>query len=282
PDPADRLGTRAFALKSQGWGTPLLPAIEQNALFTRYNPTQFFNADAAHGSQNQAVVATPLTVMQCPSTPVKNRVYTADSSYTASLNGVLPPPGLPVTPWTAAAADYGPAANVSVNFQTIAGVPTDPGPPTPPKYLGALARNNRTPLVTISDGTSATVLTAEFAGRPMVYRRGQLVEQSVGTAASPLTDVYGGGWGDPNSGGFTLVGSDATGTVPGPCVINCANDARDVLSGATGHGFYGFHAGGANFAFCDGGVRFLADNISPKTMIALVSKTAGDIPGTDF
>jgi prepilin-type N-terminal cleavage/methylation domain-containing protein/prepilin-type processing-associated H-X9-DG protein len=42
------------------------------------------------------------------------------------------------------------------------------------------------------------------------------------------------------------------------------------------------HSGGANFAFCDGSVRFIGDNVSGDTLTALSTRAAGDQPGTDY
>jgi prepilin-type N-terminal cleavage/methylation domain-containing protein/prepilin-type processing-associated H-X9-DG protein len=42
------------------------------------------------------------------------------------------------------------------------------------------------------------------------------------------------------------------------------------------------HSGGANFAMCDGSVRFLNDNISATTLTALSTRAGGDLPGTDY
>ena len=54
--------------------------------------------------------------------------------------------------------------------------------------------------------------------------------------------------------------------------MNCTNDNE----------MYSFHHGGANIAMADGSVRFLRENISNKTFAALVTKSAGDIPGDDY
>ena len=41
------------------------------------------------------------------------------------------------------------------------------------------------------------------------------------------------------------------------------------------------HPGGANFAFCDGSVKFLKDSINPPTLWALGSINQGEIISAD-
>lgn len=48
------------------------------------------------------------------------------------------------------------------------------------------------------------------------------------------------------------------------------------------NGCFGFrspHTGMVNFAFCDGSVRTLSENIDHRTYMALGSRGKGDLPG---
>jgi prepilin-type N-terminal cleavage/methylation domain-containing protein/prepilin-type processing-associated H-X9-DG protein len=263
PDPANFAGTIGFAQTTRGWGVPLLSYIEQTALASQYNlSTYFYNTSVP----NQQVSNTNLKVMQCPSTPNSNRVYTAGSSFAAFV-------GLPST-WTASAADYCPAANVGTAFQSTAGI----SPTSGTQFAGALLLNKNNPVLAITDGTSNTILLGEAAGRPQLWRNGQLAVSGLPGSngkttndlgqSTPWMDVWGGGWADASAGGFTLSGSDSTGTVPGgSCAINCSNDL----------GFYSFHTGGANFVFADGSVRFVRASITPLQMVAAISRTGGEV-----
>jgi prepilin-type processing-associated H-X9-DG protein len=116
-------------------------------------------------------------------------------------------------------------------------------------------------IVDIKDGTSTTFLVVEDCARPDLWRMGG---RATGNASAA-------GWADPNLE-IALDGSDylATGQGQGfgPCVMNCTNDNE----------VYSFHLGGANFAFCDGSVRFIKDSIRNTTFAALVTKDSGDIP----
>jgi prepilin-type processing-associated H-X9-DG protein len=126
----------------------------------------------------------------------------------------------------------------------------------------------------VTDGTSHTIMLAESAGRPYVYRNG------VKIGDLPTNRVNGGGWSRPASE-IGLDGSSQDGTTfPGPCAINCTN-GEDIGSATFPYPFYGsngtsevyaFHPGGANILFGDGSVHFLNDAISIKVFASLVTR----------
>jgi len=268
PDPANFAGTISLAFTTRGWGIPLLSYLEQGPLAAQYSLQTYFYSTAS-GSLNQQVTNTHLKVMQCPSNPSQNRLYTARSSS-------APLVGLPST-WTASAADYTPVLNVGTAFQTTAGIAAT----STTQYRGILQINVNTPVLTLTDGTSNTILLAEVAGRTQVWRAGQLATTSLGglkttndlgTAAEPWTDVTGGGWADAATGQFTLAGSAGTGTVSGgSCAVNCSNAL----------GFYSFHSGGANSVFADGSVRFIRAGATPLALVAAVSRAGGETATLD-
>ncbi|MCF7961022.1 MAG: DUF1559 domain-containing protein, partial [Pirellula sp.] len=43
---------------------------------------------------------------------------------------------------------------------------------------------------------------------------------------------------------------------------------------------YSFHTGGGNFTFGDGSVRFLSSSTDLRTIIAVFTRSFGDIPGS--
>jgi len=203
------------------------------------------NYDAARNWDDPAngpAAAVPLKVLLCPAVP-------GDTSRVA-----------PDAPFRAAVSDYTVYHGVNPGYCDLSGWP----------YYSPIAQNGamtRTVcrVIDITDGTTQTLLVAEDGGRPDLWRMGRRI---AGTAGH-------GGWADPNVE-IALDGSDTLtvgqGQGFGPCVMNCTNDNE----------MYSFHPGGANVAFADGGVRFLRETVSPKTFAALVTKSAGDLPGDDW
>ena len=237
---------------SAGWGTFLLPYIEQDNLYKQYTftaPFQYVNA--AYGINNQAVVNTPIKIYLCPASPSRSGPY----SYTFNY------PGYPSTSWQAYASDYSPLAGVSQYLAQILGLSTT-------SLSGALQRDVPTPILSITDGTSNTLLVAEVAGKNTLYRAGKSTGQT-------LSGFYGGegGWGDATSSGSSLWGSSGDGTTaPGTCGVNCSND----------YGLYSFHPGGANVLLADGSVRLVSTNVSITTLCSLVTRSGGEVIGSDF
>jgi prepilin-type processing-associated H-X9-DG protein len=131
----------------------------------------------------------------------------------------------------------------------------------------------------VLDGLSNTILYAESAGRPYLYRLGKLI-----TSDLTVSRINGGGWPRPASD-FTLFGLTADGTTsPGPCAINCANGIDIVPLGypapyyntlGTGQ-CYAFHPGGANVAFGDSSVRFVQQSIDIRIFAALITRDKGE------
>jgi prepilin-type processing-associated H-X9-DG protein len=130
---------------------------------------------------------------------------------------------------------------------------------TDPRLVGALTYNVNTPLLSIIDGLSNTILVAEDSGRPALYAGGDKLIN--------LTSVGQAGWADPN-GPFAIDGSEYDGAIPGPCTLNCSNNSE----------VYAFHPGGANVVFADGSVHFFNASMNLCTLAALTTKAGGEIP----
>ncbi len=176
--------------RGHAWGTYLLPYLEQENLYKKYDFEQLI---AAPG--NLAVIQTPLKIMQCPSSPNPNRTYTYNYM------------GLDIS---AAAGDYGVVSGILGNYWTnYVNTPTA-------SRDGILRNNEYTRIAQITDGTSNTILLGEIAGRDELWQAGRLI--------SGMSAGYGGGWGDFLNGECWINGSlfDGTGST-GPCIVNCTN-----------------------------------------------------------
>jgi prepilin-type N-terminal cleavage/methylation domain-containing protein/prepilin-type processing-associated H-X9-DG protein len=246
--------------------TLLLPFVEETARYTRYDqPKNWFDP------ANRPLVNQTISILQCPSVPDPER-----------LDGV--PEN---TPWVAdvgAASDYAPTIFVDKRLKdaglvdeavTSATMPPDNASPG----LGLLAYNIVTRLSDVTDGLSKTIMYAESAGRPYLYRRGKLI------GPFPEKRVNGGAWCRPASD-ISIDGASGDGTTDvGTCAINCANGI-DVGSTSFPHPYYvsvgtgepyAFHPGGANFAMGDGAVKWLDENIGIRILARLVTRNGGEL-----
>src|SRR5262249_43939184 len=112
---------------------------------------------------NQTVVNTQLGVWQCPSAPA-NRIMDG------SLPTVAPPPEY-LFHGTAACGDYAGMSKVDAELARRGLI----DPPSGPRdvlghYEGVFPINGTTRLDDIGDGTCYTILMAECAGRPQLWR----------------------------------------------------------------------------------------------------------------
>lgn len=263
-DPSDPTSPKASV-----YGIMLLPYLDQAPLYNNWNSSYpafdqlapFVPAVA----QNLTVVATPLPVFMCPSTPEAPK-----------HNYDLTNSGFPLT-YTAARTDYCPALGVVGDYSTIAytGHPS-PGDragmlnlvgfdPTDPTNMDTITR-----MRDIVDGTSNTFLLGERVGGTNIYNRQQV--------NSALTTLYGsdngGAWGDPLNGEHWYKGSLRDGTdggSGGPCAINCTN--------ARSFGFLSFHVGGAHFLMGDGAVRFISENVDAYVFASITTRAGGEVVG---
>jgi prepilin-type processing-associated H-X9-DG protein len=120
-------------------------------------------------------------------------------------------------------------------------------------------------LADITDGTTQTMVITEDAGRPQLWRAGQLV---------PDESLICGPWSEGGACNILLNGSTPNGvTKPGPCAMNCTNKLE----------IYSFHPGGANALFADGSVRFLKASVDIRIVARLVTMAAGEaVSDSDF
>jgi prepilin-type N-terminal cleavage/methylation domain-containing protein len=246
--------------------THLLPYFEQANLRNRFK----LDKNWSH-ADNRETVNTTIQTLLCPSSPED-----ADR-----LDGV------PETnPWDAVVCkqtDYSPT--VWVDYRLADAGLVDP---TNYKEDGSFAdapglleyQNLKCSFKQATDGLSNTIMYTESAGRPVLYRKGQLVNTDLVAAR-----VNGGGWPRPASD-VLVFGLTADGTRQvGQCAMNCANGTDIVESGyphptISTYGTsqpYSFHAGVVNHVFGDGSVKSLREDMDIREYARLVTRQGEEL-----
>lgn len=227
-------------LVEHNWAVYLLPYLEAHHVAAQYDFKQNWQAVA-----NRPATSTVLSEFLCPANSSTQRFDTTVGGSAAGPKAV---------------SDYAPITAVNSQLSVFLGFTTATFPTV--NRVGAIGSDTITDiqdiqLSHISDGTSRTILLAEDADRPNIWRNERRGTGSVG----------GGGWADAASG-FDLHGTDvATATATkGPCLINCHNSNE----------IYSFHREGSNFLMCDGSVHFIHKGIEPLVLVALATRRNND------
>ena len=260
-------------------GTRLLPFIEQMALYQQYD-NRFPWFDPPYGlASNGAVVATPLAVFVCPSTPgsAADRVFQCRAPVYSSPDAEYWTDNFfsfAVT-WTAAPSDYSAPNGITGPFCWDYAYPGHPNPISratalnPYSQVGLIGETWSSRLEDITDGLSNTMAFGERVGYPNIYNKGGRVRPLSVNSADEKAN--GGGWGDQFRW-FWLRGSlyDWTGYWDGgPCAINCSNVVE--------MGFYSFHPGGINAVLADGSVRFISETVDAFIFASLITRGGGEV-----
>ena len=259
------------------WTVAVLPYIEQDNLIKTYDQTISWSSQG-----NVPIVTQKLTLLVCPSNP-NPQILDGDPQPTAGSGNAQTagPSAGAIFP----VSDYAASAGISV-----AAPPTiNPtvGTANPQKIPGLLEKNPPAPvkLLACTDGLSNTLLVAETAGRPQVWRNGKPFGTVPGTPFSGSTKVNGGGWARPASD-YYLTGSAADGTLAvnnGTCAVGCTNGfdyptyPDPVFTNDGTAEAYAFHTGGINALLGDGSVRFVRNSVSIVTFGALVTRSNGEV-----
>ncbi len=261
--PPNRSPNRRYALMHQ-----LLSYIEQDNLWRSWDQTTYSNNDRfppnASGVRFApgSFVSKPVKTLVCPSQPV----------------GFLSEPVPPTPPGRYFITSYYGNGGTRT-YPACAGCNNNSTPPqcnpTRPSLRsgsgdGMFYRNQRYTIASATDGTTNTLLFGERHFFDPVFD------------GSPVVDDRIADW------GWVWFGGEGDAHLSTGVPINFKLPANfDSLPGgqqqllfddrinAYGSG----HPGGANFAFADGSVRFIAENISAVTFRALGTKAGGETPG---
>lgn len=233
---------------THGWGTFLLPHLDEAPLYAQYKLDKDFR-----DPMNHDVVAKQLKVFTCPTADPGNRYDTFTSGGFAN--------------WQTAATDFAVFNGVSGVLATRLGIVFPPSVPAGNSGVMAVVGsdpnfrlNRMIRMGEIDDGASNTIVIAESAGRPDLYK------QRVQYAASSGFRVRGAGWADRQNEHF-ISGSLPDGTINAAdpnanCAVNCTNNGE----------IYAFHNLGANALFADGHVAFLRSNVSLRLLVSLITR----------
>ena len=205
---------------------------------------------------NRPMVSRQINVFTCPSTPGSDR---RDPNWVVG----------------AAAGDYGSVNEVKSKVYTQVLGLADPGSNA---RAGTLAKGVANKLRDVTDGSSNTIMLGEAAGQPNVYvAAGAMTPTLFGLYSDDKIIDLGGtyapadgtGWADPDCG-FSINGATYDGLDKyGPRMINAINVSEA----------FSFHTGGAHFAFADGSVHFLSENMDTHTFVNLCTRAGGEVVG---
>jgi prepilin-type processing-associated H-X9-DG protein len=289
--------------KTMSWFTVILPYMEQEPVFRQYTDAADWYGTwttaapfTEVSNPNRPAIDTEIKSYRCPSAP-RNTV-----GYEFSW-----PPGTGADRSTVygALTDYSQVSSVSAVLNQRLGLV----PPVPPSTTwlsipGVLFRSTSASnfvlparLTDVTDGASQTLVASESAGRPRLWQAGRLVPIPGGgnvpppgalppvpanknwATSDPYPTITGGVWASTLKG-LSVDGADfdcatappglstyASAYAMGDCAINCTNDNE----------IYAFHTGGANAVFADGSVRFLAQSLPIRTLVAMVTRSNGEV-----
>lgn len=228
-----------------GWGTFILPQLDQGALYNQANFQQGWNniVDTSLPVNMGKVTTSVLPAYLCPSDPSGN-VSVAYSGGTAPANGL----------------------NAKSNY--VACIGGQGLVELPATNLGVSYRNSNTKMRDITDGTTNVLYLGEREGLKS-------------NAASTSTNMYQGAiWvGTQNASGTVRVRTNH-GRTPGIGDFS-ANSIGSAPNGSNIGSLVAssMHTGGAHILLCDGSVRFISENIDVTTMAYLGNRGDGNVVG---
>ena len=221
---------------------------------------------------NRTAVNTVIPGFLCPSSP-------------EPINRLDGDPNVTWTQEICSQSDYSPTVWVSgplYNPTSSSNLIDPPGNPNNAgDYPGILEyQNPKASFKEVTDGLSNTIMFAESAGRPYVYRKNVKLNEDA-TAAR----VNGGGWPRPASD-ILVFGTTQDGVSPfGSCAVNCSNGLDIVARSYPDPQFstygvsapYSFHSGIVLHTFGDGSVRGIIDSIDIREYAKLVTRAGEEI-----
>ncbi len=249
------LETPPRTFNGRPWGAIILPFLEQQALYERFNQSLVSVDQLSPANVN--VIRTIVPDYLCPSSPgdPEQRRYTFNSAGA----------GLPFTATGIAPGDFTPTTGVRGTYSAFAY-----GANPPAAREGALqvvsaafggTKDGR--FNGILDGLSNTILLGERTGGPLIYSGGRV--DNVATTA--LIGLDGGGWGDILNGEQWLEGALQGGLawppLGGPCaiIVQCSHLWLSQLSSRW-----------SPFLMADGAVTFVVQSVNARVFASQITR----------
>jgi prepilin-type processing-associated H-X9-DG protein len=235
------------------WRSQILAELEQSAILKSIDWSV-----PATDPRNQFAINQEIAVFVCPSTSNTHSIVPEIQSFTQPTLAI----------GTAARSDYEAVGGVQMS---IASTSVDLssvrfaawGEPTYEMTTGQSIRYRTARFADVTDGLSHTLLIGERGGRPDIFDkgRGEIPFPYDGEASAP--DWHQAAWGVSTNIWWLVFRREQA--------VNETNRT----------GIYSFHPVGANVAFADGSVTFLADSISPSALTAMATRAEGDSTGRE-
>jgi prepilin-type N-terminal cleavage/methylation domain-containing protein/prepilin-type processing-associated H-X9-DG protein len=224
-----------------GWGWGSM-ILGQTEQFVLYNSANFQLPTLAPASQTAR--ATRLSTFLCPSNVGGNGPLTIkDASGTILV------------------ADLAPAQYVGVAGQFE---PEE----FPAQNNGVFYRNSRVGIRDITDGTSSTLMVGERSQDVANATWVGMIPSGL-ACNNPTWPVQ-----DCEASNVLILGH--TGPSPDEPWIDVPNYKKAGVDD-----FHSLHAGGCNFAFCDGSIRFIKETINPQVFSNLATRAGGEVISED-
>lgn len=245
-------------LKGASFFVPLLPYLEQSAMYNMYLGRETTNkaggTKVSYPHRESKAGVPRLAVVECPATPP------VDDSTGKKSDHIF---------HNSAGFDYGLTDYQGVTTSSGLGVFNNGQFVDGVGILFSLTSDAGTRKLSVSDGLSNTIMIIEVAGMPDYYIQGKY--QQIGSTGGSIwcsdritANIFGV---DPS---WTTPDGEDTGNYT--CAMNCTNQQA----------VYSFHMGGCNFLFGDGSVRFIQQNIDVGLLAALGTRDGGEATGDGY
>jgi prepilin-type N-terminal cleavage/methylation domain-containing protein len=254
------------------FNAPNFSPIDRTCLNPLWNYTALNSGDCADPCAMKRPTAAIIPVFVCPSSIRPGNPFLEGLSADFSTN--IWPKRI------RGASDYqalsGYASGLAEYYQSLKGLPLQPTQLSQLNQAGVLSAANPSPTIEkITDGTSTTILCAEYSGRPWLWIRGIHLPQThppligLQTPDRYVVSNPGGCWACFENAenwvaGTTFDGLALSSNGNPTCFFNCTNE---YMCNAV----YSFHPGAGGVAMCDGSARMLSENISVTVFVPLMT-----------